>query len=247
MLLFSQASGPEAFLSAHQRCRGDIEGTAISWNRVHPVNNFLSDEPQPRRKDLKRKTAHLRLQHAAITLAAQQPVQSLTVTDVSREAGLTRDTFYRYAASPIGLVAEVFDTDLQSLEESPVSAPIGDGGSRDFWQEPTLSWLRHVKRYEQVYREALRPYWPPELKEPLASHTHHMVMRFARSHPEHVPSVEGRTAHADEVSLIAWYAVFGAIGIVERILTISDDLNEKLVMEIIQVSATGWLFFPPRA
>src|SRR6516164_2195358 len=57
-----------------------------------------------------------RLLDAVRVLAAERPIHQISVAALCHRAGLTRDTFYRYAARPVDVLARAMDDDLPSAE-----------------------------------------------------------------------------------------------------------------------------------
>lgn len=65
-----------------------------------------------------------------LQLAAEQSPQSLSVAAVCRVAGVTRDTFYRHAGSPVDLLASALGEEIAEVvggtgtcPASPISGP----------------------------------------------------------------------------------------------------------------------------
>lgn len=187
-----------------------------------------------------------RLQAAALELAATTPAQDLAVAQVCRAAGITRDTFYRYAPSPAALVAGVFDEELAELDRM-VAGGDGDERSAPDWDAPTRLWLAHVERHAPVYRTSLAPHLPLELREPLISHLSSWLISHLRRFPVLVPQICGRPATEEEIFLVATYAVSGAVGIVERELATGADFEPERLRRIIFTVSADWWFGPDGA
>jgi AcrR family transcriptional regulator len=52
-------------------------------------------------------------EQAVVELAAQRPVSQVTVADLAERAGVTRATFYNRYSSPLELLIQVLDADLE--------------------------------------------------------------------------------------------------------------------------------------
>ena len=55
------------------------------------------------------------LHDAVIELASMTPVSKVTVTEITRKAGMNRATFYRHASSPGGLLASALGPELDLI------------------------------------------------------------------------------------------------------------------------------------
>ncbi len=62
------------------------------------------------------------LREAILRLAADRPVSSITVADVTRAAGINRATFYSHAVSPGSLLADALTPELDRIREDDVEA-----------------------------------------------------------------------------------------------------------------------------
>ncbi|MGK9148475.1 TetR family transcriptional regulator [Plantibacter flavus] len=84
-----------------------------------------------------------------LTLAAERPTSELSVTEVAREAGVHRSTFYQHAPDTTSLLAGVIRSQLDRPSTAS-SAP-----------DRSLSWLishvtEHVRQHQAVYETSLR-------------------------------------------------------------------------------------------
>jgi AcrR family transcriptional regulator len=98
--------------------------------------------------DTRQLRTRAQLRSAILGLAAREPVGTLSVAEVARAAGVTRDTFYRYAASPVELLAGVLDDEVRAIE-----LPAQSGA--DEFEDALRLLLEHVATHAAVYRAAL--------------------------------------------------------------------------------------------
>lgn len=186
------------------------------------------------------------LRAAVVRLAQQQRADHIKVSELCRAAGITRDTFYRYAATPIQLLSQVLNDDLDAyttLTQDLPSAPAG-GTVMD---APTRAWLEHVCRFENVYRQALRPHLPMEMREVLLTRIQDFMLAHAAKHPHIRPVIDGRAMDDRGIRLAAAFAASGSVGAIEAWLN-SGPIGELSVPSaLIHASAAAWWFSPVAA
>ncbi len=184
----------------------------------------------------------LRLREAVLALAAQAPVQDLSVSEVCREAGVTRDTFYRYATSPTNLLAEFFEEELETLLDV---GPFVDADGEAVIQRctvPARKWLEHVMQYEQVYRHAAQPRLPYALVAALGRCVHTLLIELLNQRPAIAPRVLGEQATQDDIDLFATFIVAGTIALFERELFSFPVIDIERTIDVVRGAATGWVF-----
>lgn len=95
-----------------------------------------------------------RLSAAVLTLAADAAVQSLSVTEIARAAGVHRSTFYEHSDSPAHLLRTTL---LAELDETRGRHLAGEE-PRDWGaavRTTTLDVLDHLERHQAVYLRSL--------------------------------------------------------------------------------------------
>jgi AcrR family transcriptional regulator len=169
--------------------------------------------------------------HAAVTdLAARRPVADVTVSALCHAAGVTRDTFYRHAESPVQLLAEALAGEIDTaMEILPRTDEIGDA-------ERAL--LAHVHHRAAVYRGAMNPLLAAPLRHTLESAIRSGLLLWVDLHPEIVP-----TAFTDDTGALriaVAYAASGTVGAIEEWLRDDDDID-RAVRLILAASPEWWL------
>lgn len=107
---------------------------------------------QPRSADARFAKAERRLHDAAIALAAHTPLDALTVTAVTREAGVNRATFYNHARTPAHLLQSALRADLDRMRAeflASAAAPASD--LHELWATAATETADHVGRYARIY------------------------------------------------------------------------------------------------
>ena len=191
--------------------------------------------------DTQRPVLH-RLREAVLALAAKNPVQELSVSEVCREADVTRDTFYRYASSPTNLLAAYFEEELETLLE--VGPFVGADGEAVIQRctVPARKWLEHVMQYEQVYRHAAQPRLPDALVAALGRCIHTLLIELLNQRPDIAPRVLGEEATEDDIDLFATFIVSGTIALFERELFSFPEIDIERTIDVVRGAATGWMF-----
>lgn len=93
------------------------------------------------------------LVEALLTLASQRPAESISVSELAAEAGVSRATFYGHATSPASLLAEILIEELRPGFEA-VALRMQEPGADyiGLWREIYLNLLEHVAEHQGVYQ-----------------------------------------------------------------------------------------------
>src|SRR3984885_16349645 len=97
------------------------------------------------------------LEQGIVELAAQRPVSQITVAELADRAGVTRATFYNRYTSPLDLLIQVLDRDLErthGLEQARRAQ--GGYSARQMLRLATGDVVDHVERFKDIYKHALR-------------------------------------------------------------------------------------------
>jgi len=134
--------------------------------------------------DPRQRRTRTQLRSAILELAARQPVGSLTVAEVARAAGVTRDTFYRHAAGPVELLADVLTDELEQIDLP------AHGDAEDFLAALHLL-LEHVAGHAPVYRAALVDSTEGRIREILHDVVAARLDAYLAAAPAAVPRIPG--------------------------------------------------------
>lgn len=171
------------------------------------------------------------LRAAVLDLAGQRPIADVTVSALCLAAGVTRDTFYRHAESPVQLLGDALAAEIDAVMELlPHSEVIGDG-------ERAL--LAHVSRRAAVYRGAMHPLLAAPIRSTLEGALRSGLLLWADLHPAIVPA-----AFADDPSamrIAVAYAAAGTVGAIEEWLRSDDHDIERAARLILAASPEWWL------
>ena len=185
------------------------------------------------------------LRAAVVQLAQQKPAATINVSELCRAAHITRDTFYRYAPSPIALLARVLDDDLTTyatLADDPLD-PGSPGGT--VMDAPSRAWLGHVCRYEAVYRRSLHPRLPTELRDVLFTRIEHFMRSHALRHPDILPPTVTDLGQDRGIQMAAAQVAAGAVGAIESWLATGPIGDLAIPMELLHSFTAPWWFQVP--
>lgn len=179
------------------------------------------------------------LRTAVLELSATRPARDLGVTEVCQHAGLTRDTFYRHAISPVELLADALAERLAEIvraTEDPTGGVRLDAGFRG--AERAL--LGHVAEYAATYRNAMEPRLAAPLRANLEDIVRNSLVRHLRRYPATLPRV---VDPADEaaVELVAAFSAAGTVGAMEVWLR-DEPLDVDRGVELILAASPRFWF-----
>ncbi|MFE4254032.1 TetR/AcrR family transcriptional regulator [Streptomyces sp. NPDC056910] len=119
------------------------------------------------------------LEQAVVELASQRPVSRITIADLADRAGVTRATFYNRSTSPLELLIQVLNADLDrghELEERRRAR--GDLSAEQRVRMAISEVADHMERFAGVYEHALGDPADRGIYEALVSHFAHYAMAF---------------------------------------------------------------------
>lgn len=120
--------------------------------------------------DPRQRRSRDRLHRAVLELAAEQPVEGLTMTAVARAAGVHRSTLHDHANSPMDLLQAALGAELDDLREGlPAPGSSADEVARAV-SDVTRGVLEHVRRHLAVYRVGLGDEATVSLRPMLSRH-----------------------------------------------------------------------------
>jgi AcrR family transcriptional regulator len=155
-----------------------------------------------------------RLLQAVVELSTAEPIHEISVAALCQAAGVTRDTFYRYATRPIDVLAEAMSRDLPHTAE--LVAQLTRAPAANPLEIPGRMILQHVERNLQVYRNALRPHLDSALRDVLIARILDLLAAFVERCPEVVPRIEGSPPCAAEVRQMVIFTASGIVGAIEH-------------------------------
>ena len=173
------------------------------------------------------------LNTAIVELASKQPVSRITVSDVTREAGINRATFYAHHSSPSALLASVLTSDLDQVRR--VDAEERAAGQREpslITRDAVASTAAHIDRFLPVYRLALSDRTDGTTQHVLASHLEVSCLQHLRDSvsPERVPG---------DPALVAAFVANGLVGAIALAAT-SELWDKDRVADVLMAMMPAW-------
>jgi len=182
------------------------------------------------------------LRAAVIELASAKPIDEVSVTELARSAGVTRETFYRHHSSPVDLLAAVLGAELDELLATTAALPASTGGDRSVFEQPERALLEHVAAHAAIYRNALSPHLTARLRDLLTESIQKQLLGHLRRHPHIAPEVSGRRPDERTQAMFAAYAASGTVGAIEAWLVSGDlDDTDAATQAILAASPEWWL------
>lgn len=99
--------------------------------------------------DVRVRRTRERLRAAVVRLAAEQPVEEIAVADLVRVARINRTTFYKHAATPADVLADVLYAELDAIRAD------GLAPDQQSWETSSGRLADHLEHYDAVYTAGL--------------------------------------------------------------------------------------------
>lgn len=153
------------------------------------------------------------LRAAIYELASTRSPTDVSVTELCRAAGVTRETFYRHASSPLQLLADALDAEIARLPRAWGKAVAVQDPARLF-PDTARAILRHVALHAEVYRAAMQPGLLSPLRTNLEQMMRPTLVEYLQVHPEVIPEPVDPSDTAG-LGVLASYAASGCVGAIE--------------------------------
>jgi len=163
-------------------------------------------------------------------VAADVPIGQVSVAEICRRAGVTRDTFYRHAETPVALLAEALGEEL-----SEILAEVGGLDSLTSAEELLLT---HVRDRRDLYRGALEPSLAAPLRANLERAIAAGLEDWLRRHPGIEPVAVADGAGHD---IAVAYAAGGTVAAIEVWLRSGAEDVAQAAGAILAASPQWWL------
>ena len=170
------------------------------------------------------------LRAAVLQLAADKPIGIVSVAEVCRVAGVTRDTFYRHADAPVTLLADALGDELSDMLHRVSELDSLSGA------EALL--LEHVRSRSDVYRGALAPSLAAPVRANLEGAVAAGLADWLVRHPGSEPAGV-RDPGAREIAIA--YAAGGTVAAIEVWLRSGAEDVAWATRAILAASPEWWL------
>jgi len=175
-------------------------------------------------------------------MASRRSITEISVAELCRAAGVTRDTFYRHASSPTNLLSDLLVEDIETVTNDFRLREDDDLPIRGF-AAAERALLGHVATHAAVYRTAMQPHLIAPLRDNLERIIRMVLEEHLLEHPEVRPKgVDANDAAASR--LLASYASSGTVGAIESWLRESELDIDRGVRLILAASPQFWFESP---
>ena len=182
--------------------------------------------------------AELALRSAVCRLASERSVLDVSVSEVCRRADVTRDSFYRFAASPVALLAVCM---LDDHDVTAVTPPVEVLGRPVRELTPaTRVLVAHIQRNKLIYRNCLSPRMPAPLREALLVKLEEVLHAHAREFPEKLPDIAGQRPDQQAVDVLVHHQASGVVGALEFLVADDGIDDTDRVIELIYAATAPW-------
>jgi len=180
------------------------------------------------------------LSDAIHELATSKPIDDVTMSEIARTAGVTRDTVHRHTTSPAHLLTVVLGEELDEIVAANSALPVRLPNGTSVFERPTVVLLEHIVEHEAIYRNALLPRLNSHLREMLSDHITTGLLVHLRAHPEIAPDVLGNRPADGAMTMLAAYAGAGTVSVIERWLTEEPRASIEYATAAILAAAPEW-------
>ncbi|GAB2875656.1 TetR/AcrR family transcriptional regulator [Streptomyces mayteni] len=200
---------------------------------------------EPRELDVRVLRTRARLFEAVVRLASEQRVEDISVADLVRAARINRTTFYKHAASPAEVLAQVLYAELDQVRVGWLAdVTAGELPVDVVWERASHALLDHLERYDPVYTTGLVGRRSAILHNLLVDHFAASVRTLLDHHPGLLPAGEGPAswrvaAHSD-------FLAHGETGLVEAWLSLPAPRDRRLFVSAASAALPPWLASAPR-
>ncbi|MDW4571883.1 TetR/AcrR family transcriptional regulator [Microbacterium sp. M3] len=191
--------------------------------------------------DPRKQRSRDRLYAAALGLAAERPVSSLTVTQIAEAAGVHRSTFYEHAESPEVLVQAALTAELDALR-AELMKDRSDAATAV--TTVTEGVLRHILRHVDLYRRELAD-GGGGLHAMLSRHFRGTTAALLERGRVEIRVDADGTAPGEIADAAARFLADGTVGVIDGWLRHPDPRVEDFLRLYLALLPTWWPHRPP--
>lgn len=172
------------------------------------------------------------LSDAVLIAAAETPIDDISVARLSRDAGVSRATFYNHADSPRDLLEKQLSRELDAIRDEFFRGTQTSGSSlRDVWRESERRLLAHVESHDRIYVLGFRG----GLADVLSTHIETSLEQFVeRDYPSASEHERLRSRMA------ATFVAQGSVGAIARWLESPPPRDVESALDVLMRSIPQW-------
>jgi AcrR family transcriptional regulator len=159
--------------------------------------------------DARSRRSRSALVDAVYRLCIAKGIDHLTVTEVSAEAGVSRDTFYRHSSDPVELLCSALREELADSVSAYLAMPAVAADDESVFLPPAAAVMEHMREHAAIYRQAPGSKSGARLTALIETAARQVIETHLDNHPEIVPEqLQPMTEVVRQMSLA--YASSGA-------------------------------------
>lgn len=194
--------------------------------------------------DVRRLRTQARLRDAVLRLAADSPVEEVSVTDLVRVARVNRATFYKHAPSPTEVLGRFLYTELDRVRADWLTdIRGGDLSAETVWERASAALLDHLERYDDLYTTGLARHRSAVLYRLLVDHFTDSVRTVLESGLGTIPDSTGTQAWRTDA--FSRFVAHGEAGLVEAWLSLPRPRERRLFISAAAATLPDWLVRRP--
>ncbi|MFD5140822.1 TetR/AcrR family transcriptional regulator [Streptomyces sp. NPDC058378] len=192
-----------------------------------------------------------KLREAVTDLAAERAIGEITVAEVARRAGVTRNTVYNHAPTPTALLCLFLGEEVDNLSDAFLDEVERTSAVdiRAALHSVIEALLRHVAEYATIYEPAFAGATAPIMSDLLAQQCAHGMHVYITRHPELMPEYENLADNPDALALAAEIHVAfvsrGAVGAISAWLRSPPPHSVEAGVVALLNSLPGWWYGRP--
>ncbi|ROO86347.1 TetR family transcriptional regulator [Actinocorallia herbida] len=180
-----------------------------------------------------------KLRAAVLDLASRAPVEEITVSDLTKKAGINRSTFYKHASSPADLLRRVIWDELDGLR-AEIFALAAPGTALSEALEHGLHGLaEHVVRFSALYTTGLVDHSSGALHALLNEHSIASFTALLEGRADRMPP--GASGDAVSVAMYSAFLAHGVTGVMESWLRTTGTGDPGLFVATVLAVLPPWL------
>lgn len=185
------------------------------------------------------------LRDAILDLASRGPIETVSVAEVCRWAGVSRGTFYNHAQTPSLLLQQELTRELDELRSHmEVRLTASSGEVRSVFGAGMLEVLQHVRTRSAIYGFALGDRINPDIYQVLTDHfrvsLRYWLDRVVIGSPG-LPEAADPAGSSATGELLASYFASGYVGAVRSWARNPMPGGDRLLVEVLIAALPPWM------
>ena len=173
------------------------------------------------------------LKTAILALASKRAISRITVSDVTREAGINRAPFYAHYSSPSELLANTLTAELDEVRRADAASRAdGELPAEQVTRRAVAETAAHIDRHLEIYRLALGDATDGTIQHVLSGHLTVSCLQHLSDSvaPQDIPG---------DPELVAAFVANGLVGAI-AVAVVSDRWDKDNVADVLMAMMPSW-------